>query len=452
MNSELWNKVRAYDLDSPPSEYGFSIRLAHENNWTKSFTESAVLEYKKFMYLAANSEEMVAPSPIVDKVWHQHLIFSQSYGNFCAVLGKHVQHLPSTHHRDDFKMFRQARERTQALYAACFGAQPKDTWGYSDMFDSLNLEKAKYKTRSFLIAGMLALALLAIPFYYVLRPLYVQIGNPHFIIGFLLLAATSVIALEISNRRALHRIVSGFDPASFVYKLQPLELVYLQSGELSKVIAGTMNELLQNGTIAVHADHSITLMKTGNASNVEQLQVTAALSESAAIFYPVLLQRLLQKPVFRNTANCMNAFRKYFIKSKKFNRVFYFNFSVLGIVLLLGVTRIATGILRDRPVTQVTIACITFAIVVALYLLRLTKMIGTHIIPGKYRREILPQRQLQGGWEWSYFLLGSSVLSPAFVPVMRQAEEKSSGGSSCGTSGGSCGSSCGSCGGCGGGD
>lgn len=30
MNQELWNKIVAFDFDNPPSEYGFSTRLAKE--------------------------------------------------------------------------------------------------------------------------------------------------------------------------------------------------------------------------------------------------------------------------------------------------------------------------------------------------------------------------------------------------------------------------------------
>ncbi len=105
MNQQLWNEILAYDLDAPFSEYSFSLRLANENHWTKNFTELAVLEYKKFMYLAAISDMMVSPSGIIDVVWHQHLIFTQSYEAFCTVVGKRIQHVPSTHNRKIFKDF-----------------------------------------------------------------------------------------------------------------------------------------------------------------------------------------------------------------------------------------------------------------------------------------------------------------------------------------------------------
>ena len=87
MDNLLWNKILEFDLDSPFSEYGFSTRLADENYWTKNFTTKAILEYKKFMYLAGTSDFMVSPSEVIDTVWHQHLIYTQSYNDFCQLLG-----------------------------------------------------------------------------------------------------------------------------------------------------------------------------------------------------------------------------------------------------------------------------------------------------------------------------------------------------------------------------
>jgi hypothetical protein len=76
MNNYLYNKILDFDFDGSFSEYTFSIRLASENSWTKNFTKKAILEYKKFMYLAATTNAMVSPPEIVDIVWHQHLIFT----------------------------------------------------------------------------------------------------------------------------------------------------------------------------------------------------------------------------------------------------------------------------------------------------------------------------------------------------------------------------------------
>ncbi|NDH04918.1 hypothetical protein EBX93_03205 [bacterium] len=187
MNQELWQKIHDFDLDKPHGEYGFSTRLAMENFWTQEFTRQAILEYKKFMFLAAISDFMVSPSKIIDVVWHQHLVFTQSYQEFCNLLGKQVQHLPSTRNREEFEKFRQAKERTAKSYETNFGTQPEILWAHHDMFESLNLEKAKYKLRSIIIFGILALICLAIPAYFLLQPLYIHIDNPDFITGFFML-------------------------------------------------------------------------------------------------------------------------------------------------------------------------------------------------------------------------------------------------------------------------
>jgi hypothetical protein len=154
MNEALWNKIAEYDLDSPVSEYGFSTRLASENYWTKNFTHKAIVEYKKFMYLAGTSDMMVSPSEIIDVVWHQHLIFTQSYTNFCDLIGKQIQHVPSTHNHAEAEKFKQAKERTKKFYTESFGEQPAEIWDYAGMFESLHLAKAQIKIRTFILLGL----------------------------------------------------------------------------------------------------------------------------------------------------------------------------------------------------------------------------------------------------------------------------------------------------------
>lgn len=451
MNKELWDKIQQFDFDNPPSEYGFSTRLANENFWTIDFTELAILEYKKFMYLATTSEFMISPSEIVDTVWHQQLIFTQSYQNFCNLIGKQIQHIPSTHNKDEFEKFQQAKERTKKFYTNTFGEQPNTIWEYNDMYGSLNLDKAKIKIRTFIIVGIFVYVSLAIPSYFLLKPIYLEIHNPNFIIGYIALCALTFIGLEMYNRNKLKSIVKSFDDNSFIYKLRPFELVYLKTQKLRNIINGTVNELIDNKTIIVNSDNSLEFLKSNNTNSREELQITTVLSELGKTLYPNLLRQLINKPIFWNTANCMDAFKKYFNKSKKFGNLFYLNFGVLTILLMFGFIRLTTGIFREKPVTQILIATIILTIIIIAYLKRLTQIVCTQTIPDLYKREILPTRQIEKNWQWSYFLLGSAVLTTAFVPLVNDIEKNNSNGSSCATScGSSCGSSCSSCGGCGG--
>ncbi len=455
MNQELWNKILEFDFDNPPSEYGFSTRLANEKFWTNEFADQAILEYKKFMYLATTSEFMVSPSEIIDNVWHQHLIFTQSYQDFCNILGKQIQHIPSTHNREEFEKFKQAKERTIKFYERDFGKQPKNIWTFNDMFESLNLEKAKFKLRTFIIFGILAFICLTVPAYFLLKPIYLQIDNPYFIFGFIALTFATLLLLEFYNKTKLKNIVSGFDKTSFIFNLQPFELVYLKTQKLSTVINGTVNELVDNGTIKVNENNSIELDKSNATINNSQFQVTSALTELGTTYYPNLLRKLTMKPIFWNIPNSMDAFRKYFNKSKKFGFLFYTNFTILTLLVLLSFTRIVTGILRDTPLTQIVIATIALVIITVVFLQRLTKQISTTTIPDLYKKDILPARQIENNWQWTYFLFGTAVLTTSFVPLVNYIDKHNNSSGNCGTScgsncGSSCGSSCSSCGGCGG--
>lgn len=456
MNDKLWEQVVCFDFDNPPTQYGFSTRLADENFWTRDFTEKAILEYKKFMYLAATADFMVSPSEIVDIVWHQHLIFTQSYQEFCTVLGKQIQHVPSTHNKEDFIKFKQAKERTVLMYEKAFGEQPKSIWGYNNMFESLNLEKAKYKIRSFLVTGILAFICLIIPAYFVLKPIYIHIENPYFVWGLITLTIATVAILEISNRWKLEAIIKGVDKSSFIYHLHPYELVYLETQKLSDVVNGTINELIVDETIRVNTDNTIELIEWKDSNTLHKLQVITTLSETGKTYYPPLLQKLLTKPLFKNTATSMDAFKKYFNKSRKFNHLFCTNFIVLASLLLLSVTRVSTGTMRDKPVGFIIMLSLALTVGAALFLYRLTKQVCNYTIPNLYKDEILNQEQIKNNWQWSYMLYGTTVLSASFIPIANYAGRNfvDGGSGACGSSCGSCGSSCGGggCGGCGGGD
>lgn len=261
MNNKLWEKIQKFDFDNPPSEYGFSTRLAFENFWTKDFTTQALLEYKKFMYLAATSDFMVSPSEIVDTVWHQHLIFTQSYSEFCLLLGKQIQHIPSTHNKEDFNKFEQAKERTKKQYSENFGDQPSAFWENNGIFESLHLVKARFKIRTVLVIGIIAFIILIIPAYSLLQPVYLSIKNPHFIILFLSLCCITFLGLELLNRYYLNNIIKAIAADSFIYNLMPYELIYLKTQKLTSVINGFVNELIENKNIKVNLDNTIEVKK-----------------------------------------------------------------------------------------------------------------------------------------------------------------------------------------------
>jgi ribosomal protein S17E len=268
------------------------------------------------------------------------------------------------------------------------------------------------------------------------------------------LALCAFIGLEIYNRNTLHKIVYQFNGDSFVFNLHPIELVYLKTQKLRNVINGYVNELVKKKQIRVNSDNTIEKVKDFDDDSIENFQIKDVFEHKGRSFYPGILNELLNKPVFGNIANSMDALKKYIIKSKKFLQLFYINFGVLSLILMGAMIRVSTGLLRDKPVSQIMSMVIFLIVAIIFYLNRLTKLVCASTIPKLYADEILPRRKKETSWEWRYFLMGSGILVSSFEPLVNYVNKNSSGdgGSSSSSCGSSCGSSCSSCGGCGGGD
>lgn len=457
MNTELWWKIDQFNLDHPIAEYGFSTRLASENAWTKNFTQKAITEYKKFMYLAATSDYMVSPSEIVDVVWHQHLIFTQSYNEFCTVLGKNIQHIPSTHNREEAEKFKRAKERTKKLYNEAFGEQPPDIWEYDTMLDVLELTKQPVSLKSFIIAAT-CLALVAVyPCYHLLKPLYIHINNPGFLTGYVILFIIALLVLSINNKSYLRRVAAKWQPCSFIFNLTPFELVFLKAGRIADVVHGIVNQFINTDKIAINSDKTLHLIYYGKDETVEQYTVLNTLQGLQPVAYPIFVGQVVQKPVFVNISTSMRAFTRRFMESKAFSKMFYTNFFVLTMILMLGFVRLLTGISRDKPTGFISMILIISLIITIAFLRYITTLISTNTIVKLYKGKTLDPVSPSDDWDWQYFMLGAAIFSSAFTPLVQRADNSGNASNGCG-SGGSCGSSCGGgscgggCGGCGGGD
>jgi uncharacterized protein (TIGR04222 family) len=453
MNTELWSKIENFDMNGPVSEYGFTTRLENENYWTLNFARTAILEYKKFMYLAAISEGMVSPSDIVDVVWHQHLVFTESYEALCNILGKKIAHIPSTHHSDDFSKFKLASNRTQKLYAENFGEQPTEIWDYDDIYAPLNMAKATITIDQVIAAGVVLMPVALGIAYFALRPLYVNIGNPDFIWGYIMVIITTFIGLVIYNMPKLKAMVNDWPGNSFAFTLTALEVVYLQKNSIDAVIHGVVNQLVRAGNITPYPNKTLTANAPPETNDPVLYCAFQTISSNPQLDYPALVNRLKLKPAFNKTARAMDAFNKHIRGSKQFVRLFIVNFVALSIVLLLGAVRLTTGLLREKPVTIISGVVIVCLILMVINLYWLTKAIGNTVLPKFYNKAIVPEDPRYDDWDWNYFFLGNAVFASSFSPLTSYNSNDWSSGSS--DSGSSCGgSSCGgsSCGGCGGGE
>ena len=148
MKSTLWLRLRSYHFEHivPPhlsdhvmASFGgpdaatraFANKLGRKLGWTPRFARRAIEEYRKFLYLGVVADFRVTPSKIIDQVWHEHLLFTRAYGEFCQeVLGQPFEHFPElVATEEQTSVFQEQYDRTIDLYEREFNvAAPDDIW------------------------------------------------------------------------------------------------------------------------------------------------------------------------------------------------------------------------------------------------------------------------------------------------------------------------------------
>src|SRR5262245_6582769 len=146
---ELWLRLKHYDFahlvpihlrDRIDAAFGgpdastraFADKLARKLRWSRAFALRAIDEYRKFIYLGSIAEFSVTPSKVIDQVWHEHLLFSRGYREFCdAVLGRMFDHDPELVPVDEqTAAFRAQYDATLELYRTEFDRDPPEAiWG-----------------------------------------------------------------------------------------------------------------------------------------------------------------------------------------------------------------------------------------------------------------------------------------------------------------------------------
>lgn len=95
--------------------------------------EQGLLEVIRFMYLCAHTQSVLTPSALVDAVWHEFILFTRSYENFCTeYLGQFVHHQPSKNQGKELFQYQQ----TLAQYQQYFGASNAIFWPQANEAES----------------------------------------------------------------------------------------------------------------------------------------------------------------------------------------------------------------------------------------------------------------------------------------------------------------------------
>jgi hypothetical protein len=124
----LWNRITEAFGGSDASTKAFADKIARKLHWNGRFAARAINEYKKFIYLGSVSNFTVTPSKTIDQVWHEHLLFTKAYRDFCSdVLGFSFDHnpelIPIT---SETGIFNAQYLDTLELYKTEFGIDPPD--------------------------------------------------------------------------------------------------------------------------------------------------------------------------------------------------------------------------------------------------------------------------------------------------------------------------------------
>lgn len=125
-NEALWKRIQDYSIDAKDAFFPLSKKLAKEENWSQEFTNKAIEEYKKFVYLCCISPIGASPSMVIDKVWHMHLIYTAEYWeNFCSnVLKTKLHHHPSKGGDSENLKHRNWFSETLEMYEEVFEQEP----------------------------------------------------------------------------------------------------------------------------------------------------------------------------------------------------------------------------------------------------------------------------------------------------------------------------------------
>ncbi len=150
--TELWRQICDFSIDGPEQHsLSFAAKLARENGWTNSFAEHAILEYKRFVFLAMTAGHPVCPSDQVDQVWHLHLTCTRSYWErFCKeTLGRPLHHEPTRGGPIEDRKHEHMYGQTLAAYRLLFEQEPPaEFWPVAAIRFGDDVKHRRVNTRS----------------------------------------------------------------------------------------------------------------------------------------------------------------------------------------------------------------------------------------------------------------------------------------------------------------
>ena len=467
---ELAQRIGAYQLDDPAAALTFSERLARDNGWTARFAQRAIQEYKRFAFLSVAAGHPVSPPDAVDQVWHEHMIYTESYWkDFCGtVLGKPLHHHPTRGGAEESVKFAGWYAQTLLSYRNFFAEEPPaDIWPSSATRKVVEEQHCAVNPQRNWILPKPRLALCVAVVFAGSAVLWAapQIHSPFELFGpeFLCFyAACILVALVVGAlaRRKL-RNVDG-DAPDAADKLDPYAVAHLAGGEAAAVNAA-LTSLVQRGVVSVTGDEARVRALSPLPANAHPLeQAIHAQTPGDDGVGVVELRDVLAGPLKRIGTE-LEA-RGWLLAESQARRAMLVPFSIAAVVLALGAAKSVVGLWRHRPIAMLVTMAVIAAIVFAVSFLRrprrslagdraVAKLKEEHRALEHLTPSLLAAEPSLGALAVGLFgvgVLASTALADLQKPLTPQAGSANGGCSGGGCSGGGgCGGGCGGCGGCG---
>jgi hypothetical protein len=163
---ELWERIKNYKFNHlvPKSAFeeiigklggknapvrAFAHKIMKKHRLPRAFTFRAIEEYRKFVYLGVISDFVVTPSKYIDIIWHEHLLFSKAYREFCnEVIHYQFDHQPELMTSEDqTELYTEQYLETLDLYRKEFFMEPPENiWGVPK-FDKNRIDTIRPKSK-----------------------------------------------------------------------------------------------------------------------------------------------------------------------------------------------------------------------------------------------------------------------------------------------------------------
>jgi len=142
----VWISLCEFQFDKPGNSYLFIMRVMNILRFNNDLLDNrdaqvGMLEYLKFIYLKGrqllhgNDPDRFLPSPKMDLIWREHLLYTEKYRELCNGVRKNLG-LPeddAIFHREHPRWiesgeYSQRYEETLDAYKTVFGDAPSDWW------------------------------------------------------------------------------------------------------------------------------------------------------------------------------------------------------------------------------------------------------------------------------------------------------------------------------------